>query len=123
MPMAPVEGDSGRAATLTADRHEEVRMAATAIARKALLERLFGLTARGTDLGTEVRAGLTTFMVMSYIIILNAVIITAGATIAGQDVSFPAGGTSTCPVAGLLSAARGLWANVPFALAPGLGLP
>jgi AGZA family xanthine/uracil permease-like MFS transporter len=102
-------------------------MAATARPRDArprdsLVERLFNLSARGTDVGTEIRAGLTTFMVMSYIIILNAVIITSGAQIAGQNVSFPAVVTSTCLVAGLMCAAMGLYANLPFALAPGMGL-
>ena len=71
------------------------------------MERFFHLTARGTDVPTEVRAGLTTFMVMSYIIVVNAVVITGGAQIAGQDVSFPAVVTSTCLVAGLMCAGDG----------------
>ena len=82
----------------------------------------FHLSARRTDVGTEVRAGLTTFMVMAYIIIVNPVILTTGATIAGLDVSFPAVVTSTCLVAGVITLAMGLWANLPFALAPGLGI-
>src|SRR3954452_1067398 len=86
------------------------------------LERIFHLAARGTDVPTEIRAGLTTFMVMSYIIVVNAVVITGGAQIAGQNVSFTAVVTSTCLVAGLMCAAMGLWANLPFALAPGMGL-
>ncbi len=90
--------------------------------RGSALERWFHLTARGTDVGTEVRAGLTTFMVMSYIIIVNPVILTTGATIAGLDVSFPAVVTSTCLVAALTTLAMGWWANVPFAMAPGLGI-
>jgi len=90
--------------------------------RGSVLERWFRLTERKTDVGTEVRAGLTTFMVMSYIIVVNPVILTTGATIAGQDVSFPAVVTSTCLVAALMCLAMGLWANVPFALAPGLGI-
>jgi AGZA family xanthine/uracil permease-like MFS transporter len=88
----------------------------------SIFERLFHLSARGSNVGTEVRAGLTTFMVMSYIIVVNAVIITGGAQIAGQNVTFPAVVTSTCLVAGLMCAAMGLWANLPFALAPGMGL-
>jgi AGZA family xanthine/uracil permease-like MFS transporter len=61
-------------------------------------------------------------MVMSYIIVVNAVIITSGAQIGGQDVTFPSVVTSTCLVAGLMCAAMGLWANLPFAMAPGMGL-
>jgi AGZA family xanthine/uracil permease-like MFS transporter len=90
--------------------------------RGSVFERWFHLTERKTDVGTEVRAGLTTFMVMSYIIVVNPVILTTGATIAGQDVSFPAVVTSTCLVAALMCLAMGWWANVPFALAPGLGI-
>ncbi|HYU20978.1 MAG TPA: NCS2 family permease [Chloroflexota bacterium] len=97
-------------------------MAQAAIARESFWERRFGLSQRGTDVATEVRAGLTTFMVMSYIIIVNAVVLTSGAKVAGIDLSFPAIVTSTCLVAGLISLAMGLWANVPFALAPGMGI-
>jgi adenine/guanine/hypoxanthine permease len=97
-------------------------MARAVVARESFLERQFGLAERRTDVGTEVRAGLSTFMVMSYIIILNAVILTTGARIAGQDVVFPAVVTSTCLVAGLVTFAMGLWANLPFAIAPGLGI-
>lgn len=102
-------------------------MAATAPPRDSrtsdsLFERLFKLSARGSSVSTEVRAGLTTFMVMSYIIVLNAVIITGGAQIAGLSVPFPAVVTSTCLVAGLMCALMGLWANLPFAMAPGMGL-
>ena len=98
------------------------RTAPGAAAAPYFLERHFGLRERRTDLGTEVRAGLTTFMVMSYIIVVNAVVITSGATIAGLDVSVPAVVTSTCLVAGLMTLAMGLWANLPFALAPGMGI-
>jgi adenine/guanine/hypoxanthine permease len=93
-----------------------------AMRRESFLERRFGLAERGTDLATEVRAGFTTFMVMSYIIVVNAVVLTSGAKIVGQDVSFPAVVTSTCLVAGLLTLAMALWANLPFALAPGMGI-
>jgi adenine/guanine/hypoxanthine permease len=99
-------------------------MAEVALERDSdsLVERWFQLTARRTDVGTEVRAGLTTFMVMSYIIVVNPVILSTGASIAGLDVSFPALVTSTCLVAAVMTLAMGLWANVPFALAPGLGI-
>jgi AGZA family xanthine/uracil permease-like MFS transporter len=61
-------------------------------------------------------------MVMAYIIVLNAVIITAGAKIAGQNVPFPAVVTSTCLVAALMTLAMGLYADLPFAMAPGMGI-
>ena len=92
------------------------------VARAVFVEKFFHLHTRGSDVGTEVRAGLTTFMVMAYIIVLNAVILTTGAKVAGQDVVFPAIVTSTCLVAGIMCLAMGLWANLPFAMAPGMGL-
>ena len=84
----------------------------------------FGLTARGTTVGREVRAGLTTFMVMSYILFLNPIILSnmfAGDQ-AAQESFIPAASAATALVAGLLTIAMGLVANVPLALAAGLGI-
>lgn len=76
----------------------------------------FKLGERGTDIGTEVRAGLTTFMVMAYIIFLNPSILAA----AGIDV--PAASAATALVAGVMTIAMGVVANYPLALAAGLGI-
>ena len=76
----------------------------------------FKLTERGTTIGREVRAGLATFMVMVYIVFVNANILGA----AGLDPAGVAAGTAL--VAGLLSILMGLVANVPIALAAGLGI-
>lgn len=80
------------------------------------LDRFFKLTERGTTVGTEVRAGVTTFLVMSYILFVNANILGAA--------GFPEGGVAaaTALVAGLLTIAMGVVANMPIALAAGLGL-
>jgi AGZA family xanthine/uracil permease-like MFS transporter len=72
---------------------------------------------RGTTLGTEVRAGLTTFMVMAYIIFLNGNII---AKPLGLDPVAVAAGTAL--IAGLMTIAMGVIGNYPFALAAGLGI-
>jgi AGZA family xanthine/uracil permease-like MFS transporter len=72
---------------------------------------------RGTTLGTEVRAGITTFMVMVYIVALNGIII-AGPL--GLDPVAVAAGTAL--VAGVMTIAMGVVTNYPFALAAGLGL-
>ena len=80
------------------------------------LERWFGLRTHGTNVRTEVFAGLTTFMVMAYIIAVNPAILSA----AGLDIRAVA--TSTCLVAGVMSIAMGLYTNRAFAIAPGLGL-
>jgi adenine/guanine/hypoxanthine permease len=77
----------------------------------------FKFSERGTDFGTEVRAGVTTFMVMVYIVALNGIVI-AGPL--GLDPVAVAAGTAL--VAGVMTIAMGLVTNYPFALAAGLGL-
>ena len=89
------------------------------------MESFFKLKERGTDFGTEVRAGLTTFMVMAYILFLNGAILTAGFEATGNanphwDLATIAAGTAL--VAGVMTIAMGLVANYPFALAAGLGI-
>ncbi|HEX2194664.1 MAG TPA: NCS2 family permease [Candidatus Limnocylindria bacterium] len=80
------------------------------------LDSYFKLTERGTTVGREIRAGLATFMVMAYIIFVNANILSA----TGLDPAAVAAGTAL--VAGVLSIAMGLVANYPIALAAGLGI-
>jgi AGZA family xanthine/uracil permease-like MFS transporter len=80
------------------------------------LEGFFRLREHGTDVRTEVLAGLTTFFVMSYIIAVNPAIL----AVAGLDPRAVA--TSTCLVAGVLTIVMGLYTNRAFAMAPGLGL-
>lgn len=70
----------------------------------------------------DFRAGLTTFAVMAYIIVVNPVILTTGAAITGQNLSFAGVATATCLVAAVASMAMGVWARFPLALAPGMGL-
>src|SRR5438128_2741774 len=90
----------------------------------ASLERWFGFTERHTDLATEVRAGLTTFMVMAYIIFVNPIVpgYSGVPGLEGKGLPFSPTLTVTCLTAGLLSIAMGLVSNYPFALAPGMGL-
>jgi AGZA family xanthine/uracil permease-like MFS transporter len=90
----------------------------------SLLESYFGFRQHGTDLRTEVRAGVATFMVMAYIIFVNPSILgfTGIAALDGKGLPFPATLTVTCLTAGLLSIAMGLYARYPLALAPGMGL-
>ena len=77
----------------------------------------FKFSERGTTFGTEIRAGVTTFMVMVYIVALNGIIIAAPL---GLDPVAVAAGTAL--VAGVMTIAMGLVTNYPFALAAGLGL-
>src|SRR5258705_96175 len=84
----------------------------------------FDFAGRRTSLGVEVRAGITTFMVMAYIIFVNPIILgyVGIPPLEGKGLPFPATLTVTCLTAGLLSIAMGLASNYPFALAPGMGL-
>ena len=80
------------------------------------LDGFFKLTERGTTIGTEVKAGITTFMVMVYIVAVNPSILSA----AGIDPV--AAAAATALVAGVMTIAMGLVANYPIALAAGLGI-
>ncbi len=86
----------------------------------------FKFAERGTDLLTEARAGLTTFMVMAYIIFLNPSILMGGFTLPNvqQDPAFTAVALSagTALIAGIMTIAMGLVGNYPLALAAGLGI-
>ena len=81
------------------------------------VEGFFHLRERGTDVGTEVRAGVTTFMVMVYILAVNGIIIAQPLGL--EPVAVAAG---TALIAGVMTIAMGLFTNYPFALAAGLGL-
>ncbi|MGZ6272613.1 MAG: solute carrier family 23 protein, partial [Candidatus Limnocylindrales bacterium] len=72
---------------------------------------------RGTSFGTELRAGLTTFLVMAYIIFLNPSILAAG-----LKIDPVAAAAATALVAGIATITMGLVGNYPFALAAGLGI-
>jgi AGZA family xanthine/uracil permease-like MFS transporter len=83
----------------------------------------FKLAERGTDVRTEVKAGVTTFMVMAYILFLNPNILSNMFTDPAQAEAFKApAAAATALVAGVLSIAMGVVANVPIALAAGLGI-
>ena len=80
------------------------------------MEKFFDLKKKGTTVQTEIRAGIATFLTMAYIIVVNPGIISAtGMPFAG--VLF-----ATVLVAAISSILMGLVANLPFALAPGMGI-
>jgi AGZA family xanthine/uracil permease-like MFS transporter len=82
--------------------------------------RYFKFAERGTNYATELRAGLTTFMVMAYIIAVNPIILSVDT--AGKGPGQIQTIVMTCIVAGIMTLAMGLIANYPFALAAGMGL-
>lgn len=81
-----------------------------------MLEKLFHLKDNNTNVKTEVVGGITTFMTMAYILAVNPTILSA----AGMDKNAILMATSIAAFIGTLVMA--LYANYPFALAPGLGL-
>ncbi len=92
------------------------------------LDRFFSITQRGSTIPREVRGGLVSFVTMAYIVILNPLILGGfSADQAAKDVS---GGwlenaqvaAATGLVAGLMTIAMGLIANLPFGIAAGLGI-
>ncbi len=86
------------------------------------LDRLFGITERGSSVRTEVIAGATTFMTMAYILFVNPVVLGKVTDVAGNRLPFAAVLTSTALVAAVATLAMGLLANLPLALAAGMGL-
>ncbi len=85
----------------------------------------FKFTERGTTLATEAKAGLTTFMVMAYILFLNPAILSNmfGAPGSAEAAAFvPAAAAATALIAGVLTIAMGVVANAPLAMAAGLGI-
>ena len=80
------------------------------------LEKFFHLKENNTDVKTEVMAGITSFMTMAYILAVNPNILSA----AGMDHGAVFTATAVASFLGTLCMA--LFANYPFALAPGMGL-
>lgn len=82
----------------------------------ASLDRYFKVSERGSTIATEVRGGITTFLVMSYILVVNAVILSQA------GVPFPGVVAATAIMAALFTGAMALVANYPYAGAAGLGI-
>ncbi len=80
------------------------------------LDAYFKISERGSTVGTEVRAGVATFLVMAYIIFVNPSILSE----IGFDTAALAAGTAL--IAGILCIAMGVVANYPLAMAAGLGI-
>ena len=81
-----------------------------------MIERVFHLQENQTTVRRELFAGLTTFMAMAYVVVVNPRILSEG--------GMPADGVlfATCLSAALATLVMGLWANYPIALAPGMSL-
>jgi adenine/guanine/hypoxanthine permease len=82
------------------------------------LERFFHISGRGSNVRTEVIAGLTTWLTMAYILFVNPAVLGLG----GKGLPFPEVLTVTALTAGVMTILMGVVGNYPFALAAGLGL-
>src|ERR671933_1002068 len=105
-------------------RKETAMSTMAATFRESILERRFRFAEHGTTLARDTMAGVTTFIVMSYIIFLNPIILSfAGVKgLEGKGLPFDGVLTVTCVVAGVMTMLMGLYTNRAYALAPGLGL-
>lgn len=81
-----------------------------------MLKKLFGFDSKKTTVRTEIMAGVTTFLAMAYILAVNPNILSE----TGMDKG--ALFTTTALIAGMATVFMGLYAKLPFALAPGMGL-
>ena len=86
-----------------------------------MLERVFRLRENGTTVRTEVVAGITTFLTMSYIIFVQPAVLSGAMFGHATGLDFGAVTTATCLAAALASAIMGLYARYPIAQAPGMG--
>jgi AGZA family xanthine/uracil permease-like MFS transporter len=79
------------------------------------------ISERGSNFSREIRGGFATFFAMSYIVVLNPLIL-SGADSSGATLGFPAVAAVTAFAAGILTSLMGAWAKHPFAMATGLGV-
>ena len=82
------------------------------------MEKFFKLKEKGTTVSKEIMAGITTFLAMAYILAVNPGMLSA----VGNGMTFPAVFTATAISSAIATLVMALWANLPVALAPGMGL-
>jgi len=86
------------------------------------LDNLFSVRARGSSISQEIQAGLVTWVTMSYIVVVNPMILSAPDDDGSSPISFHAACRATCFSAAVASGFVGIAANLPFGLAAGMGL-
>ena len=88
---------------------------------RTILDRLFKLSDNGTNVRTEVLAGLTTFLTMAYIIFVQPAVLSGKMFGIETGMDFGAVTTATCLSAALATAVMAIYARYPIAQAPGMG--
>ncbi|WP_103502865.1 NCS2 family permease [Streptomyces sp. SM14] len=86
------------------------------------LDAFFQISERGSTVGREIRGGLVTFFTMAYILVLNPVILGGTTDVNGDQLEVAQLVTVTALVAAVMTLLMGVTANLPIALAAGLGL-
>jgi adenine/guanine/hypoxanthine permease len=86
-----------------------------------MIERIFKLTENKTSVRTEVLAGVTTFLTMAYIIVVQPAVLSGKMFGTDTGLDFGAVTTATCISAALPTAVMALYARYPIAQAPGMG--
>ncbi|MFV6032437.1 NCS2 family permease [Streptomyces sp. NPDC056264] len=100
---------------------EDAGSGSTVPAGRSWLDRYFHISERGSTVATEIRGGVTTFMAMAYILLLNPLIL-GGKDVDGNVLSQPALITATALAAAVTTLLMGFWGKVPLALAAGLSV-
>src|SRR5438094_2166308 len=119
-------GSSGRAAPRRRAREPDggpaprlarrpARLLSCAGEARRVIDRLFQLRARGTDLRTEVVGGASTFAALSYIVFVQPAVLATTGMEPGAVLA------ATCLASAFATALMGLWANYPIAVAPAMG--
>ncbi|MDP8247198.1 MAG: NCS2 family permease [Candidatus Tritonobacter lacicola] len=86
-----------------------------------MLDKFFSLSEKGTNVRTEIVAGITTFMTMAYIIFVQPGVLSGKMFGMDTGMDFYAVMAATCVAAALATLIMGLYANYPIAQAPGMG--
>lgn len=86
------------------------------------VDSFFNIRARGSTVEQEVRGGFVTFFAMAYIVVLNPIILASAADKFGHHLGVAQLTTATALIAAIMTLLMGLGANLPLAIAAGLGL-
>ncbi|MBN1907987.1 MAG: NCS2 family permease [Deltaproteobacteria bacterium] len=88
---------------------------------KSRLDKIFRLSENGSNTGTEITAGITTFMTMAYIIVVQPMVLSGRMFGFDTGLDFGAVMTATCISSAAATAIMGIYARYPIAQAPGMG--
>lgn len=86
------------------------------------VDRYFSISSRGSNFPREIRGGVVTFVAMAYIVILNPIILSGSADVAGNSLGFTQVAAVTALTSGVMTILFGLVSRLPFAFAAGLGI-